>query len=89
MIQINDKLRIVPLDKYNLSLEENRTIVDKNTQSERQEWCWVGYYSDLKSAIGGALKHFSFNLAEEEIVGWQSVIEKLDEIKLELQGAIK
>jgi hypothetical protein len=86
MIQINEKVRIVRLDKLNLQLEEYRKVVNK--KEERYEWCWVGYYGDLRSAIAGVLKHCSMALVDEEINGCNAVLQRLDEIGTELRNAV-
>ena len=89
MIQINERIRIVRIDKLNLELQEYRLVIDKKTKAERQDWCRVGYYGDLKSAIGGAIKYFAMELADEDLNGWKSVMQRLDEIDKELKGATK
>jgi hypothetical protein len=88
MIQINDKIRIVRLDKLNLELQEYRKKVDPKTKNERYDWCRVGYYGDLKSAIGGALKYCLMELTTEEISTLSELIERIDNIDKELKGAI-
>ena len=89
MIQINERIRIVRTDKLNLELQEYRNIIDKKTKAERQDWCRVGYYGDLKSAIGGVVKYFAMELTDEDLKGWKSVMQRIDEIDKELKGAIK
>lgn len=89
MIQINDKIRIVRFDKLNLELQEYRKKVDPKTKTERYDWCRVGFYGDLRSAIGGALKYCLMELSTEEISGLSRLIERVDEIDKELKGAIK
>ena len=89
MLQINDKIRIVKLDKYNTQIEEYRKVVDPRTQNERYEWCWVGYYGGFRSAMSGVLKIYADRLTENEIYDCKQVLEKLDEIRDELMGAIK
>jgi hypothetical protein len=89
MIQINDKIRIVRFDKLNIELQEYRKKVDPKTKTERYDWCRVGYYGDLKSAIGGMLKYCLMQLSTEEISDLSRLIERIDEIDKELKGAIK
>jgi hypothetical protein len=89
MIQINDKIRIVRFDKLNLELQEYRKKVDPKTKNERYDWCRVGYYGDLKSAINGALKYCLMELATEEIKTLSELIERIDNIDKELKGTIK
>ena len=89
MIQVNDKIRIVRIDKLNLELQEYRCVVDKKTKAERYDWCWVGYYGDLRSAIGGMFKHCLMELTEKEVKGWQEIVDKIDEIEKMLKGAVE
>ena len=89
MIQINDKIRIVRFDKLNLELQEYRKKVDPKTKSERYDWCRVGYYGDLKSAINGALRYCLMELATEEISYLSQLIERIDNIDKELKKAVE
>lgn len=89
MIQINDKIRIVRFDKLNLELQEYRKKVDPKTKNERYDWCKVGYYGDLKSAIGGVLKYCLMELTTQEISTLSQLIERIDNIDKELKGAIE
>ena len=89
MIQINDKIRIVRFDKLNLELQEYRKKVDPKTKNERYDWCKVGYYGDLKSALGGTLKYCLMELTTQEISTLSELIERIDNIDKELKGAIK
>ena len=89
MIQVNDKIRIVRIDKLNLELQEYRCVVDKKTKAERYDWCWVGYYGDLKSAIGGVLKYLLMELSNEEITTLSELIERIDNIDKELKKAVE
>ena len=88
MIQVNDKIRIAKRDNLNLELQEYRKKVDPKTKAERYDWCWLGYYGDLKSAIGGMLKYCITALTDEELVGWKSVLNRINEIEKELKVAI-
>lgn len=45
------------------------------------EWKTKGYYGDLKSAIGGVLKHCLMALSTEEISTLSELIERIDEIE--------
>lgn len=54
-VYITDKLRITRLDKRCLQLEELKTIKPKD-KPEHNEWVWVGYFGDLRSALHGAYK---------------------------------
>ena len=87
MIQINDKIRITKLDKINLQLEVLEPV-NKKDGSVANEWKWNGYYGDLKSAIGGVLKHFLMELADEEISTLSQLIERIDNIDKELKKAV-
>ena len=89
MIQINDKIRIVRFDKLNLELQEYRKKVDPKTKTERYDWCRVGYYGDLKSAINGALKYCLMELATEEIKTLSELVERIDTIDRELKKAVE
>jgi hypothetical protein len=89
MIQINEKVRIAKHDALNLELQEYRKKVDPKTKNERWDWCWLGFYGDLKSAIGGVLKHCLMQLSTEEIKTLSELIERIDNIDKELKGAIK
>jgi hypothetical protein len=89
MIQINDKIRIVRFDKLNLELQEYRNKVDPKTKTERYDWCRVGYYGDLKSAINGVLKHCLMELATEDITTLSELIERIDAIDKELKKAVE
>lgn len=89
MIQINDKIRIVRFDKLNLELQEYRKKVDPKTKNERCDWCRVGYYGDLKSAIGGVLKHCLMELATEDVSTLSHLIERIGNIEKELKKAVE
>ena len=89
MIQINEKIRITRLDEKNLQVEEYRKKVDPKTKTERYDWCRVGYYGDLKSAIGGVLKHCLMELETEDIKTLSELIERIDNIDKELKKAVE
>lgn len=89
MIQISDKIRIVRFDKLNIELQEYRKKIDPKTKNERYDWCRVGYYGDLKSAIGGALKYCLMELAFEDIKTLSEIVERIDNIDKELKKAVE
>ena len=89
MIQINDKIRIVRFDKLNLELQEYRKKIDPKTKNERYDWCRVGYYGDLMSAINGVLKYCLMELATEDISTLSELIERIDNIDKELKKAVE
>lgn len=89
MIQINEKVRIAKHDALNLELQEYRKKVDPKTKNERWDWCWLGFYGDLKSAIGGVLKHCLMQLSTEEIKTLSELIERIDNIDKELKKAVE
>ena len=86
MIQINNKLRIVKSDDKNLVIEELRTITSEK-KGIHEEWCWCGYFSDLKSALSGVLKKKLFDSTEEELT-ITDLIEKIDTAKNEIINAL-
>lgn len=88
MIQITDKIRITRLDEKNLQVEEYRKKIDPKTKSERYAWCRLGYYGDLKSAIGGALKYCLMELATEDVSTLSHLIERIGNIEKELKKAV-
>ena len=87
MIQITDKIRITRLDKLNLQLETLEPV-NKKDGTVANEWKWNGYYGDLKSAIGGVLKHCLMELATEDIKTLSELIERIDNIDKELKKAV-
>ena len=88
MIQITDEIRITKCDKLNLQLEVLETV-NKKDGTVAYEWKWNGYYGDLKSAIGGVLKHCLMELATEEISSLSQLIERIDNIDKELKKAVE
>lgn len=88
MIQINDKVRIIKLDERNLQVEEYRKCVDPKTKQESWKWKWVGYYGDLQSAFGGAIKHCGMLLSDQDFQSVQEVIAKLDKIEKDVKSAV-
>ena len=88
MIQINDKIRIVKIDKLNLQLETLEEV-HKKDGTVANEWKWNGYYGDLKSAINGALKYCLMELATEDISTLSELIERIDNIDKELKKAVE
>jgi hypothetical protein len=89
MIKITDKIRISRLDEKNLQLEEYRKKVDPKTKNERYAWCRLGYYGDLKSAIGGVLKYCLMELATEDVSTLSHLVERIDNIEKELKKAVR
>lgn len=87
MIQINDKIRITRLDKYSLQIETLEPV-NKKDGTVANEWKWNGYYGDLKSAIGGVLKHCLMELTTEDIKTLSELIERIDNIDKELKKAV-
>lgn len=88
MIQITDKIRITRLDEKNLQLEEYRKVINKKSKEERFEWCWKGYYGDLKSAINGVLKYYLMELSTEDIKTLSELVERIDNIDKELKNGL-
>ena len=89
MIQINENIRIVRFDTLNLTIEMLCEVTSKKTGIKKMQWKVKGYYGDLKSAIGGVLKHCLMELSTEEISSLSELIEKIDKIEKELKGVIK
>ncbi len=88
MIQINDTIRITRCDKINLQVEVLSEVTNPKTNEKRKEWKWNGYYGDLRSAIGGVLKHCLMSLANEEISTLSKLLCRIDEIEKELKKAV-
>lgn len=88
MIQITDKIRITKCDKINLQLEVLEPV-NKKDGTVAYEWKWNGYYGDLKSAIGGVLKHCLMELPTEDIKTLSQLIERIDNIDKELKKAVE
>ena len=88
MIQITEKIRITKLDKLNLQLEVLEPV-NKKDGTVAYEWKWNGYYGDLKSAIGGVLKHCLMELATEDITTLSEIVERIDNIDKELKKAVE
>lgn len=88
MIQINEKIRITKCDKLNLQLEVLEPV-NKKDGTVAYEWKGNGYYGDLKSAIGGVLKHCLMELATEDIKTLSELIERIDNIDKELKKAVE
>lgn len=89
MLQINDNIRIVRTDKHCLQIEEFRPVLDQKTKKLKQEWRWVGYYGNLKSALLGVIKHYGKELTEQDLKGWRSVVDKLEEIETKMTNLVK
>lgn len=88
MIQINEKIRIRKIDDLNLQVEEYRKVTDRITKRERWEWKWCGYYGDLRSALGGAIKRCEMLLADQDIESLQELMTKLDKIENDAKKAV-
>lgn len=86
MIQINDKLRIVKTDEYNLQLQGYQEIVNPRTKELRYGWVGCGWYGDVKSALIGALKKTLFDLGEGEVVTIKGVIEQIEKTENEIRN---
>lgn len=67
MIQITEKLRIRRADDENLVIEELRDVTSQKSQTTNKQWCWCGYYGDLKTALLGALHKQLIDSIEEEL----------------------
>lgn len=80
MIQITEKLRIVRLDDKNLAIEELKDVTNKKTQTTNKQWCWCGYYGDLKTALLGVLHKQLFDSAEEELE-IKGLIERIEKVE--------
>lgn len=80
MIQITDKLRIRRADDKNLVIEELRDVTSKKSQTTNKQWCWCGYYGDLKTALLGVLHKSLLDSAEEELQ-IKNVIEKIESVE--------
>lgn len=80
MIQITEKLRIVKADDKNLALEELRDVTNKKSQTTNKQWCWCGWYGDLKTALIGALHKQLFDSAEEELQ-IKDLIERIEKVE--------
>jgi hypothetical protein len=63
--------------------------VNKKDGTVAYEWKWNGYYGDLKSAIGGVLKHCLMELATEDITTLSEIVERIDNIDKELKKAVE
>ena len=80
MIQITEKLRIVQADDKNLALEELKDVTSKKSQTTNKQWCWCGWYGDLKTALLGALHKQLFDSAEEELE-IKGLIERIEKVE--------
>lgn len=85
MIQITEKLRIVKADDKNLALEELRDVTNKKSQTTNKQWCWCGYYGDLKTALIGVLHKVLFDSAEEELQ-IKDVIAKIESVENDIKN---
>lgn len=80
MLQINDKLRVRRIDDKNLALEELKNVTSKKSQTTNKQWCWCGWYGDLRTALLGALHKQLFDSAEEELE-IKGLIERIEKVE--------
>lgn len=85
MIQITEKLRIVKADDKNLVIEELRDVTSQKSQTTNKQWCWCGYYGDLKTALIGVLHKSLLDSAEEELQ-IKDVIEKIESLENDIKN---
>lgn len=85
MIQINDKLRIRRADDRNLVIEEFRDVTDPKAKTTNKQWCWCGYYGDLKTALLGVLHKALLDSAEEELQV-KDVIAKIETVENDIKN---
>ena len=57
ILQIDDTIRIVKWDKFNLAIEQFQEVKDNRNNNSHFEWLWQGFYSTMKSALRGVLHH--------------------------------
>lgn len=93
MIQINEKIRIRRLDKWNLQVEEyllfeQRDSEHKFTGGKDYKWTGIGFYGDLKSALIGILKHELLHVASEQLTV-EKLIDRITEIENNLIKAVE
>lgn len=85
MIQITDKLRIRRADDRNLVIEEFRDVTDPKAKTTNKQWCWCGYYGDLKTALIGVLHKSLLDSAEEEL-RLKDVITKIEAVENDIKS---
>lgn len=85
MIQITEKLRIVKADDKNLALEELKDVTSKKSQTTNKQWCWCGYYGDLKTALLGVLHKFLLDSVEEELQ-IKDVVAKIETVENDIKN---
>lgn len=85
MIQITEKLRIVKADDKNLVIEELRDVTSQKSQTTNKQWCWCGYYGNLKTALIGVLHKVLFDSAEEELQ-IKDVIAKIEAVENDIKS---
>lgn len=88
MIYITDTLRISKLDDNCLQLEGYKPVTSKKHGTTTMQWKWLGYYGDLKSALGGALKKQLFDLPEEELTA-EDLFARIEIAEQNVLNAIK
>ncbi len=65
MIYITDTLRIRPLDKYCVQLEELRTAKSKKFNTVSEQWMRVGYYGTVPQALKAAYMYLIDNDSQD------------------------
>lgn len=85
MIQITEKLRIRRADDKNLVIEELRDVTSQNSQTTNKQWCWCGYYGDVKTALLGVLHKSLLDSAEEELQV-KDVIAKIEAVENDIKN---
>lgn len=85
MIQITEKLRIRQADDKNLVIEELRDVTNKNSQTTNKQWCWCGYYGDLKTALLGVLHKVLLDSAEEKLQ-IKDVLQKIESVENDIKN---
>lgn len=79
ILQIDDTIRIVKWDKFNLVIEQFQEIKDKKNGNTHTEWVWQGFYSTMKSALRGILHHKLFD--NETTQTLKDLIVKIDALE--------
>lgn len=85
MIQITEKLRIRRADDRNLVIEEFRDVTDPKAKTTNKQWCWCGYYGDLKTALIGVLHKSLLDSAEEELQV-KDVIKRIESVENDIKN---
>ena len=85
MIQITERLRIRQADDKNLVIEELRDVTNKKSQTTNKQWCWCGYYGDLKTALLGVSHKSLLDSAEEELQV-KGVIKRIESVENDIKN---